>query len=112
VSDEWVWKRVEPDLNDPRFQAAVTELKTMITAAYPDATFVVERDEDLDGIYIWATVDIDDPEPVGTLVLKRELDMRVEYGLPIYVIPLTTLERSQRIYREEHPDLAPRSSRA
>lgn len=111
MTDDWVWTPVPPDLDDPRFQAAVAELKSMITAAYPDATFAVGRGEDPAGIYIWVTVDMDDPEPVSTLVLRRELDMLVDEGLPIYVIPMTTFARSQRIYREEHPDYVPRSSR-
>ena len=32
-------------------------------------------------------------------------------GLPVHVMPTQPLDRNQRIYREEHPDYVPHTSR-
>ena|SRR5579883_3006592 len=111
MSEESVWTPVPPDMNDPRIQSALAELRGMILRGFPDAEIEVRRGEDPDGIYMWVTVDLDDPEPVLDLVLERLQDMRVEEGLPIHVVPLTTPKRSRRIYLEEHPEYVPRTSR-
>ena len=111
MSDEWIWTPVPPDMDDPRIQAAVAELRATILRAFPDAKIVVNRGEDPDGIYMWVTVDMDDPDPVGELVHARLTDMLVDEGLPMHVIPLRTPERSMRIYREEHPEYVPHSLR-
>ena len=48
-TDEFVYNPIPPDERDPRIQAALTELRGLIAAAYPDATFVVYRGEEPPG---------------------------------------------------------------
>lgn len=82
------------DDENPRIQNAVEELKTMILARYPNATFEVAEGEDPDGIYLYPTVDVEDTMEVLYAVMDRVLEMEIEEDLPIYVVPLPPLERS------------------
>ena len=44
----------------PRLEEAIVELRELIAGHYPDATFTVSDGEDPDGIYLTATVDVED----------------------------------------------------
>src|SRR5215216_6030568 len=82
------------DADDPRVQAAVAELQHLIRSRYPTATFVVgEGWDDPEGVYITATVDLDDPDEVVDLIVARLLELQIDEGLPVYVIPIRTPER-------------------
>src|SRR6476620_8300664 len=79
---------------DLRLQAAVDELKAMILQRYPDATFTVSPAEDDPRItHLLTTVDVDDTEEVVDLVIDRMLELQVDEGLPIYVVPVRPLSR-------------------
>ena len=80
-------------LSDPRVHAAVAELQERITKQYPSATFEVGEGDDPEGLYITATVDLDDPDEVVDLLVDRLLELQVDEGLPVYVIPVRTPER-------------------
>lgn len=80
------------DLN-ARIQQAIDELKAMIEGRFPDARFDVYEGEDPSGMYLRVTVDIDDTDEVTDLIIDRLVDMQVEEGLPVYVIPVRPLER-------------------
>lgn len=67
---------------------AVNELKTAILSRYPDATFKVEPGEDPEGIYIITTVHLEDGTEVFDVIGDRLVDMQVDEGLPIHVIPV------------------------
>jgi hypothetical protein len=80
--------------DDPRVQAALSELRGMILEHYPTATFEVGRDPDHgESIFLYTTVDLDDPDEVGDLVVDRLLELQVDEALPVHVIPLRTPER-------------------
>jgi hypothetical protein len=84
-------------------EEAVQELKRMITARFPQATFVVEEGVDPEGIYLVTTVDIADTDEVIDLVGDRLVALQVEEGLPVYVTPLRPIERVAAELRErEH----------
>jgi hypothetical protein len=83
----------------PRIEEALDELKHVIAALYPDATFVVERGSDPTGIYLVATVDVPETDLVFELVVDRLIDMQVEEGLPVYVV---VLEPKERVLAELH----------
>ncbi len=78
---------------DPRMQSALTELKGLITKHYPDAAFEVSEGDDPEGVYLTATVDIEDMTEVLDIIGERVVDLEVEEGLPLYVIPVRPLER-------------------
>jgi hypothetical protein len=78
---------------DPRVRAAVAELQSMIAARYPGATFVVAPGEDPEGTYVTATVDVADTDEVFDVVVERLLELQVEDGVPVYVLPVRPVER-------------------
>lgn len=81
------------DERHPRVQAALAELRGMISAVHPTAEFTVSRGDDPEGIYLTATVDVDDTDEVVDLFIERLLDMQIDEGLQIYVVPVEPLER-------------------
>ena len=86
--------RTEQDLlTDSRIQAAIAELQDLIRARYPEATFSVGYGEDPDGVYLRATVDVDDRNDVADLFIDRLVSIQVDEGLPVYVVPVRPPER-------------------
>ena len=74
-------------------QAAIAELQEPILSHFPGTTFTVGEADDPDGIYMRAIVDIDDTDDVIEVILDRLVDMQVDEGLPLYVVPVRTPER-------------------
>lgn len=77
----------------PRAQAAIDELKALISAKYPEASFSVNTGHEPAGIYLKATVDIDDTDEVVELYIDRLVDIQVSEGIPVYVVPLQPIAR-------------------
>jgi hypothetical protein len=75
-------------------EEAVTELQMLILSHYPSTVFSVGEAEDPEGLYVRAIVDIDDPDEVMEIFIDRMIDLQVEDGLPIYVVPVRTPERT------------------
>jgi hypothetical protein len=67
---------------------AVDELRTMILDRYPTATFRISRGEEPGEIFMWTDVDVDDPDLVKELTLDRELELLINEGLSVHVIPI------------------------
>ena len=77
-----------------RLQATVEELQTMIQRRYPQAAFSVSRSqEDPAILHLNTEVDVNDTDAVVDLVIDRMLQLQIEEGLPVYVIPTRPLER-------------------
>jgi hypothetical protein len=93
----------------PRQQRAVTELAQVIQAHVPGATFRLRAGiDDPEATYLVTTVDIDDPDVVLDLVAERLLQLQVEEGVPVHVLPIhppkrvaQTMERVRRQTRGE-----------
>jgi len=85
---------------DPRMAGAIAELQERIRARYPTAIFAVEAGEDPDGVYLTAAVDLDDPDEVLDVVVERLLELEIEEGLPLYVVPARTPECIAALVRE------------
>lgn len=84
-------ERIRP--TDPTIVAALEELKALMAAQYPEARFEVFEGEDPDGVYLRATVDIEDSSDALVPVLDKLHELEVEQGLPIYVVTDQPLER-------------------
>jgi hypothetical protein len=84
-------------LYDARVRQAVAELTACIKHAYPSTSVAVQRGmDDPQETWLVATVDIEDPDEVIDLVLPRLLELQVDQGLPIHVLPIHTPERVAR----------------
>ncbi len=88
------------DLDDPRMQAAIRELQELIRVHYPAAVFSAGYGEDPDGVYLDVTVDLDDTDEVVDVYIDRLLDLQIEDGLSLHVIPLRTPERIAAMLRD------------
>ena len=80
--------------SEPRLQAALEELRGIIGRHVPTATFTVTRGEDPTGIYLTPVVDVEDWDEVTDVFLDRLIELQVEEGLPVYVIPDQPPERA------------------
>ncbi len=77
-----------------RLAAAVEEMKATILRRYPDASFRLALGHDPEGIYLTATVDVEDTDEVFDLIVGRLLEMQVDEELDLYVLPVRPLERT------------------
>ncbi len=77
---------IEPNLDDPRIQSALDELRGMIPQRFPETTFEVGPRPDMDGIWLVAIADVDNLDDVTDVVLPRIVDTRVDEGLPVYIV--------------------------
>jgi len=105
--DELMPDMIEPNLDDPRIQAALEELQAMILAKFPAATFDAYLGPDSDGIWLAATVDVDDLDEVTDVVISRIVDMQVEEGLPVNVVGDWPPERLHAYIQAEKAKLSP-----
>ena len=93
-------RRDTPVALTPRMEEAVRELQGLITARFPQASFVVEEGFDPKGTYLVTTVDIADTDEVIDVVGDRLVDLQVTEGLPLYVTPLRPIQRVVAELRE------------
>jgi H2-forming N5,N10-methylenetetrahydromethanopterin dehydrogenase-like enzyme len=77
----------------PRLQSVVEELQGLIRRVDPTATFQVVPGDDPTGTYVIATVDVEDTETVIDVYIDRLLELQIDEGLPVYVVPLRPLTR-------------------
>ncbi|HVC80350.1 MAG TPA: hypothetical protein VNL35_07620 [Chloroflexota bacterium] len=75
-------------MQDPRIEAALQELRTLILTRYPTAAFLTFPGDDPAGMYLRATVEVEDTDEVVDVIIDRLLAMQVDEGLPVYVIPV------------------------
>src|SRR3954468_20325050 len=80
-------------VDEPRLAGTAAELREMIAAQYPGATFEVASGDDPPGLYLIPIVDVDDTEEVASMVTDRLLALQIDGGLPIYVFPVRPLAR-------------------
>ena len=91
----------------PRMEEAVHELQRLITARFPQASFVVEEGCGPEGIYLITTVDIADTDEVMAVVGDRLVELQVTEGLPVYVTPLRPIKHVVAQLRERETTTPP-----
>ena len=94
----------------PRMEEALDELQALIASRYPEATFSVSVGEDPDGIYLTATVDVEDMGEVVDVFLDRMVDFQIEEELPIFVVAVRPLLRNADILARQQAGFAALSS--
>ena len=80
-------------IDTPHMQAAIMELQGLIRQHYPDTTFEVVHGDDPTGMYVLATVDVEDTEAVMDVYIDRLLGLQIDAGLAVYVVPMRPLAR-------------------
>jgi len=78
-------------LDTPHMQAAIMELQGLIRQHYPDTAFEVVHGDNPTGIYVLATVDVEDTEAVMDIYIDRLLELQIDAGLAVYVVPVHPL---------------------
>lgn len=81
------------DHSEAQLMAALEELREMILALYPHATFSTRHGDDPVGVYLRAEVDVENLIDIVDVVLGRRVDMQVDEGLPIELVPVRPIQR-------------------
>lgn len=81
----------------PQMEEAIADLSGLIRSRYPDATFTAGTGEDPDGIYLTATVDVEEMDEVVDVFLDRMVDLQVEEELPLFVVAVRPPARNAAI---------------
>jgi hypothetical protein len=84
-----------------KMQHAITQVEARIRAVYPEATFRLVEGEDPIGIYLDAYTDAEDAFAVLDLVSDWLVDLSVNAGVHLHVIPLPQEAAAQHV-RQEH----------
>jgi hypothetical protein len=87
-----------------RVAEVIEEYKQLILARFPDAEFEVTKGDDPPGIHVWATVDAEDLFEVSEYVAPYVVDVQVDEGLPIYLIPTRDRPLRARLAEAEKRD--------
>jgi hypothetical protein len=82
---------------DAKMQEAIAEMKHLILQHFPEATFDIGPGEDPVGMYLTATVDREDLWDLIDLCSDRLVDLQVDEGIPLYVIPSRPLARTMEM---------------
>lgn len=82
-------------------------MKRLISSRFPTTTFSVYEWDDPEGIFLSAVVDTEDLEEVTDLFIGRMVDLQVEEGLPLFVIPERTPERTAAVLAREAQERVP-----
>lgn len=79
---------------DATAQTFVEELKSLIVSRHPEATFEVRPGgENPTAIFLDVYVDLDEPFEILDEIGDRVLDIQIDAGIPLHVLPLRTRER-------------------
>lgn len=81
------------EMSAGQVEAAVSEIKALIRARFPEAKFEVVDGDDPEGVYLIATVDVADTDEVVDCYVDRLLELQVEDEMPLYVVPVRPLDR-------------------
>ena len=90
-------KLAPSSLDSPEMDAAIEEIKQLILQYLPEATFDSGPGEDPVGMYLVATVDLEDLGPVEDVFLDRLVELQVDEGIPLYVITSRPLARTMEM---------------
>lgn len=89
------------DLDDPKLHQAAEDIAARIRRDYPDAQISIEENLDPPKLYVVATVDLYDTDPVFDSYVDRLIDYQIEDRLPLDVIVYRTPEREQEVLERE-----------
>jgi hypothetical protein len=82
-------------------QHAIAEVKARILAVYPDAIFHLVEGEDPMGVYLDAYTDAEDAFAVLDLVSDWLVDLSVNAGVHLHVLPLPREAAALRVCKQQ-----------
>ena len=83
---------------EPKMQSAVDELQALIRQHHPEAQFRVSRDPDgSEAVHLNAVLDVDDTDLAADDFIERMMQIQIDDGLPLFVIPVRTPAREQAV---------------
>jgi hypothetical protein len=89
-------------LMTPEMEAGIEEMKRVISACFPDATFEVDYGEEpAVGVYLFATFDHEHMGEALDCFIDRLVDLQVDEGLRLYVTPVRPAPRSREMTRRQ-----------
>jgi hypothetical protein len=80
-------------MRQERMEAAISEIQQLISAKFPNTSYTTAHQDDPAGIQLIATVDTEDTDAVVNCFIDRLLELQVDDGLPLYVIPIRPARR-------------------
>ncbi len=80
------------DTEETQIVAGIAEIERLILAAFPSTRFSVEIGDDPVGTYLLAEVDSSDIDEVIDVYIDRLVDLQVEEGLKLHVLPIQFVE--------------------
>ncbi len=86
---------------DVQLRATIEDMQQRIRTRFPTMTFEIEPGEDPVATWMWARVDIDEPDEVGDLIIEPRFALQIEQRVLIDVIPVHTRERVEAMLREK-----------
>lgn len=86
-----------------RLATALHELREMIRSQYPSATFSTRNGDDSGGVFLVAEVDVENLTDVVYVVIDRLVEMQVEEGLAIELVPTRPIHREIANLRRSRP---------
>ena len=93
----------------PQMKGAIKELEEAIGRRYPSASFQVCRGiDDPESIHLVTTVDVEDTDAVLDVVIDRVMDLQIEEGLPVHVIPVRPIERVMAMRKKADDAIRPK----
>jgi hypothetical protein len=92
------------DPTPEQINTAIAEIKRLILQHYPDATFRVESGiDDPKAIHLVTIIDFEDTFDVLERVSERMMQIQINRGVPIFVIPMRPNERTLQMLFESRP---------
>lgn len=88
----------------PQMQAAIAELQALILEKFPDTTFDEGEADEHGVVFVRAVVDVNDTDEVTATFIDRMVDLLVDDGLAIYIVPIRTPAREAAERRRQETD--------
>lgn len=87
--------RQHTEISVERIDEAIADMERLILQHYPAATFRVENGiDEPEAIHLVAIIDFEDTFDVLDLVSETMMEIQIERGIPLFVIPMRPHERT------------------
>ena len=78
---------------DERMQDAIHVLTHLILQRFPGTTFDIQPGDHSSATFVTAVVDLDDPDDAVDCFIDRLLDLQVDEGIRLHIVPVRSPAR-------------------